>query len=72
MNRYTFETFKPAYPNKGTKTRLHRGTFEENRDFLNPSMIRVREFEARNDKHAKTLAQAASAVMGFKFEGIAT
>jgi hypothetical protein len=41
--RFTLELFAPAFPNKGRYVRAHRGTFEENRDFFNPSMISTKE-----------------------------
>jgi len=67
MRTYTFEHFYPCYPSRGEFGRVHVGTFEENRDFLSPSMIRTREFMAANKKEAENKVRQLCGVLNIRF-----
>lgn len=66
---YTFEHFRPAFPLTGDHVVIHRGTFEDNRDSFNPSMIRARDFYAIDDAEAVSKAQQAAATIPANFGG---
>lgn len=68
---YTYEQYKPAYPQQGNYVRIHRGTLDENRDALNPSMVKGRDFYAGNDDHALALGQQCAEAVSAEFEGFA-
>jgi hypothetical protein len=69
MNIYTFEHFRPAYPQQGDHVVLHRGTFEANRESFSPSLVRARDFYADNDAEAFEKGQQAAATIPATFEG---
>ena len=69
MQIYTFEHFRPAYPEQGDHAVLHRGTFDANRDSFSPSMIRARDFYAIDDVEAFEKAQQAAATIPALFGG---
>ena len=72
MNRqqiYTYEQYRPAYPQTGNYVRLFRGTFEENQDSLNPSSVYARDFYATNDDHALELGTMCATLVKAQFEG---
>lgn len=68
---YTVETFKPAFPQRGTYRRAHRGTFEENRDHLSPCMVRAVEVEAQSAREAlrKAMRPGEHLTIGAKATG---
>jgi hypothetical protein len=55
--QYVIELYKPAYSGNhftpDIKGRVHKGTFEENRDSLSPCMVQVKEIVASNMTCAK-------------------
>lgn len=59
---YTFEVFRPAYPQTGRQSVLHRGDFEANRDSFSPSLVFARDFYARDDAEAATIASEAASL----------
>lgn len=66
---YTYEQYRPAYPMSGNFVRLFRGTFEDNRDSLNPSMVYARDFYASSDDHALELGRKCAELVSAEFEG---
>jgi hypothetical protein len=66
---YTYEQYKPAYPQTGNFVRLFRGTFEANRDYLSPSMVYARDFYADSDQQAEWLASRCALLVDAEFEG---
>jgi len=69
MNIYTYEQYKPAYPQSGNFVGLHRGTLEENRDSLNPSTVYSRDFYAVDDNHALELGKKCAELVDAEFIG---
>ena len=67
---YTVELYAPAYPHKGRKVRVHKGSFEENRDFLNPSMISARTVECYSREQAVSEGRLVATLHGAEWEGI--
>lgn len=63
---FTMETYR-YNTDKKIQATVHTGRFEENRDSLTPVMIKVREFYARNKKHAQSKVRKLAKVMGYKF-----
>jgi hypothetical protein len=68
---YTFEHYRPAYPQTGDRVRVHRGTLEENHDSFNPSLVRARDFYASDDVAALAKAVQAAETIPARFEGFA-
>lgn len=68
---YTYEQYKPAYPMTGNYVQVHRGTFEDNRDSLSPSMVYGRDFYADNDEHALLLGAQCAELVKAEFQGFA-
>lgn len=66
---YTLEHYRPAFPLTGDHVVIHRGTFEDNRDNLSPSMVYARDFYATNDAEALSKGEQASALMSATFYG---
>jgi hypothetical protein len=69
MQIYTFEHYRPAYPQTGDHVVVHRGTFDANRDNFSPSMVRAREFYATNDADAFEKGKQAAASIPAQFGG---
>ncbi len=57
MKTYTLEIYKPAYSGNhftpSTQGRVHKGSFEDNRDCLSPCMVKAKEIQASNMQCAK-------------------
>jgi hypothetical protein len=66
---YTFEHYRPAYPETGDYVVVHRGTFEDNRDLFSPSLVRARDFYAVDDADALLKAEQAAATIPALFQG---
>jgi hypothetical protein len=66
---YTYEQYKPAHPQTRNLVTIHRGTFEENRDSLSPSMVYGRDFYASDDAHALALGRQCAQMVQAEFVG---
>lgn len=67
---YTFEHFRPAFPQTGDHVVIHRGTFEDNRESFSPSLVRARDFYAIDDAEALSKGQQAASTIPAIFEGL--
>lgn len=66
---YTFEHYRPAFPQTGDHVVIHRGTFEDNRESFSPSLVRARGFYATDDADALNKGQQAAAAIPATFQG---
>lgn len=69
MQIYTFEHYRPAFPQKGNHAVIHRSDFESNRECFSASLVRARDFYAANDTEALTKGQQAAATIPATFGG---